>query len=189
MRVTIRSPCERCSTCIARHRSQSRKLARSSCRTRRTVDEMMPAQVERAALVDRGHDPEVVREVALANLAADPDGQLLEQVRAQLLLHRDQRIDRASSPGAGQERVARGGVGKDRLDRIAPARANPHDLLPVGPALQEDLLDRQDLARLAALGQATLPVASPDAQQPADDDAQREERTGDRDPQELRPEP
>ena len=39
---------------------------------------VMSAKVERTALVDRGHDPEIVRKVTVADLSADPDSQLLE---------------------------------------------------------------------------------------------------------------
>src|SRR5208337_754434 len=53
---------------------------------------VMSAKVKRTALVDGGHDPEIVRKVTVADLSADPDSQLLEQVRAKLLLHRDQRL-------------------------------------------------------------------------------------------------
>ena len=80
------------------------------------------------------------------------------------------------------------GVGKNRVDRVAAARADPHDFLPVRPPLEQDLLDRQDLARLATLGLSRSWRPPPDAEQPADEDTQTEERTGDQDPQQLRPE-
>ena len=80
---------------------------------------------------------------------------------------------------------SRGGVGKDGVDRVSPARSNAHDLAAVGQAVDQNLLDRQDLARLAALGLAELPVTSPLAQKPAHGQAQQEERTGDRDPDQL----
>src|SRR5271157_6310493 len=105
----------------------------------------MSAQVERTALVDRGHDPEIVRKVTVADLSADPDGQLLEQVRAKLVLHRDQRLVWLRLLGALEERVARCVVGKNRVDRVSSARSDARDLLPVRPAPEQDLLDRQDL--------------------------------------------
>ena len=62
----------------------------------------MSAQVKRTALVDRGHDPEIVREVTVADLSADPDGQFLKQVSAKLVLHRDQRLVWLRLPGASR---------------------------------------------------------------------------------------
>lgn len=136
---------------------------------------MVAAEIECAPLVDRGHDPRTVREVALADLAAAPEGEPLEQVRAEPVMHGNQRPVGCDPLDPHEERVARRGVGEDGVDRVATARADPHDLDPVGLALEEDLLDRQHVARLAALGFSELTMPPPLAEQPADEDAQREE--------------
>src|SRR5271166_20219 len=98
----------------------------------------MSAKVERTALVDGGHDPEIVRKVTVADLSADPDSQLLKQVRAKLVLHPDQRLVWLRPLGALEERVARWVVGKIRVDRVSSARPDAHDILPVRPPLEQD---------------------------------------------------
>jgi hypothetical protein len=55
-----------------------------------------------------------------------------------------------------------------RVDRVSSARSDSHDLLPVRPPLEQDLLDRQDLARLAALRLSAQPAPPQDAQEPAE---------------------
>ena len=107
-------------------------------------------------------------EVSFAELPANPDRQLLQQIRAHFSVHRDEwpGTRRLASPRL--KFVARGRIGKDRLHRVAPGRPDSQNLTAVGQAIQDDLLDRDDILRFTRVppssiddSAATSPTAAP----------------------------
>ena len=126
-------------------------------------------------------------EVTLPQLPANPDRQLLKQVRAHFSVHRYQGPGVRRLAGSRLKFVTGGRVGEDRLDRVATAGPDAQDLAAVRPAIQDDLLDRDDVLRLAALRHLELPMAPPHPPEPARHDAQDKENRRRDDPQDLDP--
>ena len=146
----------------------------------------MAADVKGSALVDRGHHPDVVPEAALPQLAANPDRQLLKQIRAHLSVHRNKRTSGGRRGGARFE-IRRG---RPWLGKTVSIGSRPHDriritLRSVRPAVEQDLLDRDHVFRNAALRGLLLAIPAPHAPEPPGHHAQNEERTRRNHPENL----
>ena len=134
----------------------------------------MSAQVKRTALIDRGHDPEIVRKGTVADLSADPDGQLLEQVRAKLVLHRNQRLVwlRLLRRSRNASRAA-------WLGKTASIGSRPHDRIrmiscPSG-RLSSRIFSIVNTSRASPARPVGAAAQPPDAQQPAEEYTESDE--------------